>query len=190
MNTAWKPLIALSIITVCIVMVAKLSFIESKNPTIKNPKISNQPQFLVFIFQPSLKPNTEVVIDFNNKNLVFRSIYDDLPEPPPPPSYNQKVQENDISEERRIKPFLAELNQTDIDRFTDIIQSFSDKDYKRIEDNYVDGTSYNFLISYSDKNFRNGFIGDSKTEKQSQLISLILQILNAKNPYDENRTAL
>jgi|GEM_PF-1395315 len=167
----------------------------SKNDSSKKEKFQNiisqkeyNPVLMSFIFQPSLKENTEIVIDFQNKKFIFRNIYEYIAEQPPSPSKNDKIN-NNITPNKPLKPFIADLNQEEINTLKKIINSLSNSDYKGIEDTYIDGTSYNFMISFGN-NFKNGFIANKKTKNQQILISNILHILENKNKFEENENII
>jgi len=147
-------------------------------------------ELLVFQFQPSLEENTEVIINFEKKYLIFRSVYSYFPEPPPPPSMRQKDIEEFIDKRKPIKPYFVNLSNKELKYLENILNLLSDKDYKRIESPNIDGTSYNFSTFYSNKNLKNGFIAQDKTENQRKLVLEILNILQKTNTFEENKSLI
>ncbi len=144
-----------------------------------------KPELLIFHFQPALKENTEVMINFEKKYLIFRPIHPFFPEPPPPPRKDGKTEP--LKNQRKpVKPYLANLTDEDLKYFKSLTTSLSPTDYNRIEDVYIDGTSYNFGILFSDKTFKNGFIEQKKTENQERIILEILRLLHKTNPHEDN----
>ena len=152
-------------------------------------KIAINPELLVFQFQPSLKENTEVIINFEKKYLVFRNIYPFLPEPPPPPRKNG-INEPFIEANKPLQSYSVKLQDEDLRDLKIIIRKISKKDLERIEGNYIDGTSYNFSILFSNRNLENGFIAQEKTKNQKELVVGILNILQKTNPFKENESII
>lgn len=144
-----------------------------------------KPELLIFHFQPALKENTEVIINFEKKYLVFRTMNPFFPEPPPPPTKDGKI-EPFTNPRKPVKPYLANLTDEDLKYFKSLTTSLSPTDYNRIEDVYLDGTSYNFGILFSDKTLKNGFIAQKKTENQEKIILEILKLLHKTNPHEDN----
>jgi hypothetical protein len=169
---------------VVILFIVYDSKLENKSQAI-GKTISVNPELLIFHFQPSLKENTEVVINFEKKYIVFRPMYPFFPEPPTPPGKDGKT---DVfsSQRKPIKSYLANLRDEDLKYFRILITSLSTSDYKRIEDVYIDGTSYNFSILFSNKILKNGFIAQDKTKNQEEIIIEILKLLHKTNRQEEN----
>ncbi len=164
---------------------------EMKRREIWNNRINEKkPILFSIIFQPSLKENCEVIIDFEKKYLIFKNIYLHIPEPLPPPNKNGDTAINYNVRQQPIKPFFTTLNDNDIKEVKMILSRLNESDYRRFEDLQIDGTSYNFSILFSDNQFKNGFIASEKTENQANLISKILELLNSKNSYEENKQIL
>jgi len=144
-----------------------------------------QPEILTFHFQPALDENTEVIINFDKKYLVFRTMYPFFPEPPPPPGKDGRPGPY-TNQRKSVKPYLADLSDDDLTYFKNLIKSLSTNDYNRIEDVHLDGTSYNFGILFSNKTLKNGFIAQDKTENQKKIIIEILRLLHKTNPHQNN----
>lgn len=155
--------------------------ISRKSQEIKEIK----PELLIFHFQPSLKENSEVVINFEKKYLVFKAMFPFIPEPPPPPREDGTV-EPFTSSRMPLKAYRADLSEDDLMYFKSLIKSLSTSDYKGIENTYIDGTSYQFSILFSDKGLKNGFIAQDKTENQQKIILEILRLLHKTNPHQDN----
>lgn len=147
------------------------------------------PELLIFQFQPSLKENTEVIINFEKKHLIFRTIYPFLPEPPPPPR-KDGTNEPFIETNKHLRSYSLKLQDEDLNDLKMIIRKISKKDLERIEGKYIDGTSYNFSILFSNKNLENGFIAQEKTKNQKELVLEILNILEKTNPFEENKSII
>lgn len=162
------------------------SKIISENLTKKKTEI---PELLVFHFQPSLKENTEVIINFEKKYFVFRTIYPDIQEPPPPPRKGGN-NEQFIETNKHLQSYSVKLQDEDLKDLKMIISKISKKDLERMESSYIDGTSYNFSILFSNKNLENGFIAQEKTENQKELVLEILNILEKANPFEENKSII
>lgn len=144
-----------------------------------------RPEILIFHFQPSLNENAEVVINFEKKYLVFRTMHSFIPEPPPSPGKDGTI-ESFKDQKKSIKPYFADLTDEDLVYLKSLIKSLSTKDFKRIEDVYLDGTSYNFGILFSNKTLKNGFIAQDKTENQEKIILEILRLLHKTNLHENN----
>ncbi|MCU7619218.1 hypothetical protein NZ698_18725 [Chryseobacterium sp. PBS4-4] len=153
-------------------------------------KVVMSPELLVFQFQPSLNENTEVIISFEKKYLIFRSIYSYFPEPPPPPSMKRNDNEEFIDRRKPVKPYYANLSNEEVKYLENILNILSDRDYKRLESPNIDGMSYNFSTLYSNKNLKNGFIAQDKTDNQRKLVLEILNILQKTNNFEENKSLI
>lgn len=175
-------LLIFALILIVAVFMIYDSKLEDKSQAIDNNAPIN-PELLVFHFQPSLKENTEVVINFEKKYLVFKSMY---PYSPEPPRSTRKDYEEFIDKRKPIKPYSINLSDKELNYLKNLINSLSDKDFQRIEKSYVDGISYNFSILFSDKVLKNGFIAQNKTENQEKIIVEILRLLHKTNRYTEN----
>lgn len=162
------------------------SKIISENPTKKKTEI---PELLIFQFQPTLKENTEVMINFEKKHLIFRTIYPFLPEPPPPPR-KDGTNKPFIESNKPLQSYSIKLQDEDLKDLKMIIRKILEKDFERIDGNYIDGTSYNFSILFSNNNLENGFIAQEKTENQKKLVLEILNILEKSNPFEENKSII
>lgn len=150
----------------------------------KNETQEIKPELLIFHFQPSLKENTEVIINFEKKYLVFRPMYPSSPEPPQPPRKDGTTQP--FTKQRKPESYLSDLSDNDLTYFKTLIKSLSTNDYNRIDGTYIDGTSYNFGILFSNKILKNGFIAQDKTENQEKIILEILRLLHKTNQYEDN----
>ncbi|MCX8531942.1 hypothetical protein [Chryseobacterium luquanense] len=146
------------------------------------------PELLVFHFQPSLKENTEVIINFDKKYLIFKSMYPHSAEPPPP--MRRKDYEKFIDKRKPLKPYFTNLSDKELKNLNILINSFFDEDYQRIEELNIDGISYNFSILFSNKDLKNGFISNDKTENQEKLVKEIISLLHKTNKYEENKPTL
>lgn len=141
------------------------------------------PELLTFIFQPSLKPNTEVIINFEKNYMTFKNIYAFNPEPPPPPKMNEEI--SNYSVEKPIRPYFATITNEEKTVIKNIVNKLSETDYNEIEGTYTDGTSYHFNIVFG-KQLKVGYISDDKTVNQRNLIEEILNLVIKKNQYEEN----
>ncbi|WP_312076620.1 hypothetical protein [Chryseobacterium sp.] len=141
--------------------------------------------FLFLVLSLIVRGSTEVVINFEKKNLIFRAMYPFIPEPPPPPTKAGKTKPF-TNPRKLVKPYFANLADEDLKYFKSLIKSLSTSDYKMIEDVYIDGTSYNFGILFSNKISKNGFIAPYKTENQEKIILEILRLMHKTNPHEDN----
>lgn len=144
----------------------------------------NQTKLMSFLFQPALKENSEVIIDFSTRQLIFRNIYEFIEEPPPPPSKNG-ITKPFYDPRKPLIPFVADLSLNDIENLNKLINILKNDDYKRIEGKYIDGMGCNFMI-YDGKNVKNGLIARDKTENQAELQKYMLTLLLEKNKFQEN----
>ena len=147
----------------------------------------NSISLLTFIFQPSLNENCEVVVDFEQKILIFKSIYPERLIESRPKNYN-KI--NEFYNSANTKPFVAELSENQIENLTSILKNFREEDFKRIEQNYIDGISYNFSLIYSNNTIRTGNIASDKTTKQLELVNMVLHLVSETNEHPENTKIL
>ncbi|MBW8359892.1 MAG: hypothetical protein K0M63_08855 [Weeksellaceae bacterium] len=150
------------------------------------PNQGKTPELFTFVFQPALSHNTEVIISFEKKYLLFRNIYPFNPEPPPPPRKDGKSTAELTDKEKAIQPYAVVLKDAELETLREIINKLSEKDFRRIEGTYIDGTSCNFSILYNGKHFRNGFIAGDMTYNQRLLYSEILKLLYTTNKFEEN----
>lgn len=157
---------------------------EKLETSSKSQKIQNiNPEIFIFHFQPSLKENTEVIINFEKKYLVFKTMYPFIPEPPPSRDDAKEPFENS---KKPLQNYFTDLEGDDLKHLKSLIKSLSTSDYKRIEDNYIDGISYNFSILFSDKSLKNAFVAHDKTENQEKIILEVLRLLEKTNKHEEN----
>ena len=149
-----------------------------------NKRIQSKPQFLSFIFQPSLNENVEVNINFEKRYLTFKTIYPFISVPEPTKSREKNI------EIKPSKPYYSELNEKQLKELTKILSEFKIEDYKPIEGTYIDGISYNFSILNSNKLFKVGNIANDATENQQKLILQILKLIENTNKFEENKTII
>ncbi|SEG63050.1 hypothetical protein SAMN05421847_3027 [Halpernia humi] len=172
--------------TFLIILIFPLTSCKKEIENIQNKTLDSnsktQPQFLTFIFQPSLNENAEVNVNFEKKYLTFKTIYPFLQEPP---AFGEKK-----TEKKPPKPYYAELTQNQINELTKILVNLNDEDYQQIQGNYIDGISYNFSILNSDKTFKVGYIANEKTENQKKLTTEILNLVSETNKFEENFSAI
>lgn len=161
---------------------------KTENLSFENSK-ENNPELLTFMFQPSLKENTEVILNFDKKYLTFRDIYPFIQEPPPPP--NLKGESNSQYVFRKpIHPFVVNLTNEELSPIKSALSNLSNIDYQRIEGTEIDGTSYAFSILFSNQDFKVGFIANLKSDEQRKLINEILNLIKKKNNFSENEVIL
>ena len=157
--------------------------------SIETDKVKNI-ELLTFMFQPSLKENTEVVLNFDKKYLTFKNIYPNIQEPSPPPNVNGKSSKREYVLRKPIHPFVTNLTNEEMLPIKLAVNDLSTVDYQMTEGTEIDGTSYGFSILFSDRNFKVGFIANQKTEKQRKLVEVILNLLKNKNTFPENEIVL
>ena len=185
-----------------LVIVAVLSFYiligckETKAPekqltTLSQPTDKNSiPILLTFSFQPSLQENTEVIINFEKKYLLFRNIYPYVPEPLPPPRVDGKTS-NELTDKRLIvTPYSSSLRDSELNQIAKIVAKLSGKDFERVDGMYIDGISCNFSVLDSNGSFKNGFIANDMTDNQKMLYRAILNLLYTTNQSEQNRMLL
>lgn len=150
----------------------------------------SRPQLLTFSFQPSLQENTEVIINFEKKYLLFRNIYPYVPEPTPPPGASAKTSIELTDKRIIVTPYSRSIKASELDQIAEIVRKLEEKDFKIVDGMYIDGISCNFSLLGGDGSYRNGFIASDMTENQRMLYQAILNLLYTTNEDEGNRRIL
>ncbi|MDM1063232.1 hypothetical protein HXZ62_11795 [Empedobacter falsenii] len=137
---------------------------------------------VLYTFQPSLNINSQVVIDFETKDLYFLKAYDYVEEPP-------LIGEMKISDKTKtsIKEFHHKLSNEELKDLEKILKTYQDKDFKTIDDISFDGMHTTFSIINTKDEIKTGFTNkNNKTVAQSVLFDKILDLLTKYDVIKEN----
>lgn len=201
MNPAEKPIIYTSIISAVrskssvFFLFLLLIACSKKNDKITTEKI--HPVLLKIGYYPSFHQSAEIILNFNEKYLIFYSPKESIVEPPPPPMENGKENKEQsnykkyLAERPELVAFKVNLNEEDLNSIRNVISTFKADDF--IDDQYltaIDGMSTNMIILLSDGKLIQMNPFNQPNEKQRVLYKKVLNILMEKNTDKNNAIIL
>lgn len=183
-------LASVTLLCICFITGCKEAKVEDNITFPASASNKSRPQLLTFSFQPSLQVNTEVIVNFEKKYLLFRNTYPYVAEPPPPPEADGKSSAEHTDKRLAVMPYSCQLSETELDYIAEIVRKLEEKDFKKVDGMYIDGISCNFSLLGGDGSYRNGFIASDMTENQRMLYLSILNLLYTTNEDEGNRRIL
>lgn len=153
------------------------------------------PVFIKLGLYPSFSQPGEILINFNEKYLLFYNAspysYEELWRS----EYNQIIpqKQNDLYFENHytIIPYHAKLSDDEINPIIQHINSFTENDYE-VNWNFdmLDGMGYNFQILFSDNTFKEINPLNFPNQKQFELSKMIINLVEENSLNEANDSVL
>ena len=150
-------------------------------------------------YYPPFVQHFEIIVNIENKSLIFYNPSKYLIAPPPPFEKNstkeektklQAEHEKYIADNPKIEPEFLDLNNEEINEIQKIINSFSENDFKEDENKrpVTDGANTNTVIVLKNhKVFSIGGYEGTNTDKEIELSSKLFSIYKQKCKSKINR---